>query len=137
DHELPDLSPAGVAARADLARATLAELDGLQPIDEVDAATLDAMRERLGLAVERHEAGEGLAPVNNLHSPVPYLRDVLDLMPTDTEQHWADIAARVAAIPAALAGYTESLRAQAASGRALTRRQVRVAVEQSRALAGV
>jgi uncharacterized protein (DUF885 family) len=135
DHELPDLSPEGVAARADLSRATLAELDGLEPVDEVDVATLDAMRERLGLAVERHEAGEDLAPVNNLHSPVQYVRDVLDLMPTDTEENWANIAARVAAIPSALAGYTESLRAQAASGRPLTRRQVRVAVEQSRKLA--
>ena len=70
DHEMTDLSPAGLAARAELARSTLQALDGASPADEVDEITLAAMHERLGLEVELHEAGEFLRDLNNLASPV-------------------------------------------------------------------
>ncbi|MGO1510438.1 MAG: DUF885 domain-containing protein [Actinomycetales bacterium] len=135
EHEWPDLSPDGVAARADLRRATLAELGTLRAEDDVDAVTIDVLRERLGLDVELHEAGEDLAPLNNIHSPVQNLRDVLDLMATGTSEQWDWIAERLTTIDTALAGYTESLRARAAAGHPLTERQVRVGIEQAAALA--
>ena len=83
DHEMTDHSPAGLEARAELTRSTLQALDGASPTDEIDQITLAAMRERLGLELELHEAGEFLRYLNNIASPVQNLRDVFDVMPTD------------------------------------------------------
>ncbi|MGC5617230.1 DUF885 domain-containing protein [Georgenia sp. Z1491] len=135
EHEWPDLTPDGVAARADLRRATLAELFRLEAADDVDAVTADVLRERLGAGIALHEAGEDLAPLNNLHGPLQNLRDTFDLMATDTAEHWSWIAERLRTLPGALAGYTEALRTQAAQGRYPSRRQVRIGVEQARELA--
>jgi uncharacterized protein (DUF885 family) len=135
DHEMTDLSPAGHAARADAARAVLRELDATTPVDDVDDVTLAVMRERLGLDLELDEAGEWLAQLNNIASPVQDLRDVFDLMPTGSTEAWENIAARLNALPAALAGYRESLREGAARGRVPAARQVAIGVTQAEELA--
>ncbi|WP_418277559.1 DUF885 domain-containing protein [Isoptericola jiangsuensis] len=141
DHELPDFSPAGHEARAEVDRALLRRLDELEtageaPVDDVDQVTLAALRERVGLAVEQHEAGDPQRSLNNIESPVQQLRDLFDVAPTGTVEAWENIAARLNAVPQALAGYTESLRWSAERGRVAAIRQVRAAVEQSRDLAG-
>lgn len=141
DHELPDLSPAGHEARADLDRALLRELDELEasgraPVDDVDRVTLAAMRERVGLALELHGAGEPQASLNNIESPVQQLRDLFDVVPTGTVEAWENVAARLNAVPDALAGYRESLTLSAERGRIAAIRQVRAAVGQARDLAG-
>lgn len=135
DHEMTDLSPAGHAARADAARALLAALSSQQPTDETDRVTLAAMRERVGLEVELHDAGEMLGSLNVIASPVQGLRDVFDLMPTDTVEHWSNIAARLNALPTAMAGYCESLRVAAGRGRVAAVRQVEAAIAQATDLA--
>jgi len=135
DHLSTDLSPAGIAALADAARAVLAELDGAQPQDAVDEVTLAAMRERIGLELELFEAGELHAQLNNIASPVQYLRDVYDIMPTATVEDWSNIASRMAALPATMAGFVESLRYAAERGRVAASRQVELCVEQARELA--
>ena len=132
DHELTDVSPDGHAARASLARATLATLDATVPVDQTDAVTAAALRERLGLIVERAELGLDLADVNNISSPVQTFRDIFDITPTSTDEDWSVVAARLAAVPAALAGYRESLRAAQAGGWAPAARQVRAAAKQAR-----
>ena len=136
DHLMTDLSPAGWEARADSARAVLAELDGVAPADDVDRVTVAAMRERIGLEVALHEADEWIGQLNNIASPVQELRDVFDLMPTDTAEHWANIAARLNALPDAVAGVTESLRLAASRGRVAPIRQVNECVTQAEELAG-
>ena len=83
---LDDLSPAGLAAHSELRRRTLAELEAATPVDDVDRVTVEAMRERLGLAEEIHAAGLDAMELNNIASPMQAVRDVLDLMPTDTEE---------------------------------------------------
>src|SRR5690606_21267602 len=114
DHLVTDLSPAGHEARAEADRAVLRELDGLEPVDDVDRVTLAAMRERVGLQLELHEAGEPLASLNNIASPVQELRDVFDIMPTGTVEAWENIASRLNGLPSAIDGYMASL-AEAAS----------------------
>lgn len=132
DHEAPDWSPAGTAARAAAVRETLAALDGLDPVDDVDRVTAAAMRERLGLELELFEAGELLAPLNNISSPAQDLRDVFDLMPTATPEDWETIALRLLAAPAALDGYVESLREAVRTGPVPARRQVELVAAQAR-----
>ena len=135
DHLLDDLSPAGHAANAALNRATLAKLAELTPADATDEVTAASMRDRLGLELESFEAGDHERDLNNIASPVQAVRDVFDLMPTATAEHWANIAARMSALPGALAGYTQTLRAGIAGGRTPSRRQVDLAVVETAGLA--
>lgn len=137
DAEMTDLSPDGVAARADVARATLRTLDATiaapgTVLDDVDRVTVAALRERLGLEVELADAGETLAPLNVIASPVQDLREVFDVAPQGTVDAWQDVAARLAAIPAALDGYAESLRLAASRGSLSALRQVRAVAQQAR-----
>ena len=131
DTEFQDFSPAGIAEFAAAARETIDELAGLAPADDVDAVTLDAMRERLGLQLEIHETGWDAAELNNIESPAQNIRSIFDLMPTDTQEHWEHIAGRAHNVPGALRGYIESLRAAMAAGRVSASRQVGIVIEQT------
>ncbi|OMC02667.1 hypothetical protein A5733_25540 [Mycobacterium sp. NS-7484] len=135
DDDVTDYSPQGVAARAEAARATLAELDGTAPVDEVDVVTVAALRERLGAIIDVHEAGLDLGELNVIASPLQTMRDVFDLMATDTEDDWALIAARLAKIPERAAGYAQALRDAVQAGNAPARRQVTRGVSQAQQIA--
>ncbi|CAM3074229.1 hypothetical protein PSET11_02439 [Arthrobacter ulcerisalmonis] len=129
--EYQDFSPAGIAEFAAAARQALADLDGLEPVDDVDAVTLDAMRERLGLQLLINESGWDHADLNNIASPAQDIRAIFDLMPTDTVQDWEHIAGRAHHVPAAITGYIDSLRVGLAAGKVAAARQVRIVVEQT------
>ncbi|MER5813078.1 DUF885 domain-containing protein [Streptomyces sp. NPDC002033] len=110
---LPDFSPAGRAAVAELSRATLARLDAAERLPGADT---DAerrcgrlLRERLNAELAVYEADEDLRAVSNIHSPAHSVREVFTLTPADTDEDWAAIAERLRAVPAAYAGYRESL----------------------------
>jgi uncharacterized protein (DUF885 family) len=129
--EYPDYSPAGIAEFANAARSALAALDGLEARDDVDAVTLDAMGERLGLQLEIHGSGWDEAELNNIASPAQDIRAIFDLMPTGTWQHWEHIAGRALNVPAALRGYMDSLRRARDEGRVSAARQVSIVIEQA------
>ncbi|GAA1565843.1 DUF885 domain-containing protein [Streptomyces globosus] len=111
---LPDFSPAGRAAVADLARTTLARLDAAERLPGADSDAerrcARLLRERLTAELAVYEADEDLRTVSNIHSPAHAVREVFTLTPTDTEEDWAAIAERLRAVPAALDGYRECLR---------------------------
>lgn len=111
--KLPDFSPAGRLAAADLATATLARLDEAERLPGADT---DAerrcgrlLRERLTAELAVHAAEEDLRAVSNIHSPAHAVREVFTVTPTETAEDWAAVAERLRAVPAALAGYQESL----------------------------
>ncbi|QZT59347.1 DUF885 domain-containing protein [Mycolicibacterium austroafricanum] len=131
DDQITDYSPDGVKERADAARAALRDLDDTEPADAVDVVTVAAMRERLGVLLEMHDGGLDLGELNVIASPLQTMRDVFDLMPTDTEDDWATIDRRLAQIPRRVAGYADALRASAVSGAAPAARQVRRGIQQA------
>ncbi len=128
--ELDDLSTQGYAAQADLARQTLAALGAADPVDDVDRVTVAAMRERLGLVVETHEAGYDRMELNVIASPLQSCRDVFDLMATDSQEDWATIATRLGEVPRALEQYLTTLRESADRGMVTPRRQVEACIRQ-------
>ncbi|MEW1955023.1 DUF885 domain-containing protein [Terrabacter sp. NPDC080008] len=134
DEDLDDLSPAGSAAHSELRRRTLAELEAATPADDVDAVTVAAMTERLQLAEDRYAAGLDEMSLNVIASPLQGVRDVFDLMPQDTPEHWRTFAVRLGKIPAALEGYRESLLLARERGQVTPRRQVVACAEQTRDL---
>ncbi|MFD1212426.1 DUF885 domain-containing protein [Arthrobacter sp. GCM10027362] len=133
--EYDDYSPAGLDAFAAAARQALAQLDGLEPADDVDRVTLDAMRERLGLDLEIHGTGWKLAELNNIASPAQGIRAVFDLMPTATARDWEHIAGRMANVPGAVDGYIASLRTARDRGLVAAARQVETVIGQTAAYA--
>ncbi|WP_189447766.1 DUF885 domain-containing protein [Streptomyces abikoensis] len=110
---LPDFSPEGQAAVADLARATLAALTEAEarPGGDSDGERRCArlLRERLTAELAVHDAGEHLRAVSNIHSPLHAVREVFTLMPLDGKDDWSAVAERLRAVPAALEGYRASL----------------------------
>lgn len=127
---LEDLSPAGHEARYRAAQATLAALEAAEPVDEVDVVTKADLAGDLRLSIELYEAGAHLRDLNVIASPPQDLRSVFDLMPTDTVEDWTLISDRLRAVPAALDGYVQTLRAGIEAGVVPARRQVREVVTQ-------
>ena len=128
--EYDDLSPDGHNEVDALNRATLAALDGLAATDDVDTVTLSALRERLGLAVETHAKQADLMDIAGIESGLHNIREVYDLMPTETVDQWATIARRLQAIPSAINGWFVSQMAGIEAGVHPAIRQVNLLAEQ-------
>ncbi|MCG7203510.1 DUF885 domain-containing protein [Streptomyces arenae] len=110
---LPDTSPAGDEALAQLQRATLAKLDEAerQPgaDSDIERRCARLLRERLTASLAVHEADESLRAVSNLSSIAHSVRQVFTVTPVATEEDWAAVAERLRAVPAAFEGYRQSL----------------------------
>ena len=125
EHELTDYSPAGAAARAELAART---------IQELEAAPIESDGDRIavggdaGATPERRRpvrAGERLRDLRVIGSPVGSIRACFDLMAYDTPDDWDIVRRRMLAVPGALAELRphRSARAwRAASWRPVARR---------------
>ena len=136
DDRLTDLSPDGYAAREALTRRALAEATAAQPSDEREQVAQDAFVERLGLDVELYDAHVTQSQVSVLTSGLHEVRSVFDLMPTEGEEAWSNIDARLAAIPQTLDGYRETLTRAAAAGHVSARRQLSAVAAQVRSWTG-
>ncbi|MDO5700776.1 MAG: DUF885 domain-containing protein [Bowdeniella nasicola] len=137
DDQLGDYSPEGHEAIADHTRATLREVEHCEVVDDVDRVTQAAMRERLGVELELYEAGEHLRDLNVIASPPQELRDIFSLAPQETEEDWANIAARMDALPEAIASYAQSLRAGRAAETLPSLRQIEAVIKQADDVADV
>lgn len=123
DHEMTDLSPDGFAAREEMAARALEAVRAATPVDAREAAARDAFVERLGLAAEFTAAGLERSELSVISSGLHSVRQVFDLMPTDGEGAWENIDARLAAVPATLAGYRVTLADEARQGNVVAERQ--------------
>ncbi|WP_030235733.1 DUF885 domain-containing protein [Streptomyces sp. NRRL S-350] len=134
DDRLPDLSPAGPAAIADLARRTLARLDEAERAgaaeNEAERRCARLLRERLTAELAVHDAGEHFRAVRNLASPLHDLRESFTLMATGTEAEWQVVGRRLAKVPVALEQYRQTLAAGVERGLLSGPRQVTTVVGQ-------
>ena len=123
DGEVTDLSPEGFARREELVRRALAAAGAAEPADDRERAAKEAFLERLGLELERHQAGIPQSEVSVIASGLHDLRSSFDLMDTGSEAGWRAVDSRLAGVPAALEGYRRTLVENAAQGRVSARRQ--------------
>jgi uncharacterized protein (DUF885 family) len=130
DHQLDDLSPAGYQAKADLNRRTLAAVDAFEPASEGERVAQASMQERIGLWLERYDAGEVASEVNVITSALHEARGSFDLMDSEGEEAVANIAARLGRIASAVEQYKETLRAEADAGHVSARAQMIEAAKQ-------
>ncbi|WP_211239792.1 DUF885 domain-containing protein [Jiangella gansuensis] len=134
DDASTDLSPDGFAERRQLTQQILAALDTATAADERERVAGEAMRERLGLDLEMDDAGLNRS-LNVIDSPMHWVRETFDLMPTETDDQWASINARLRQVPTALEQYRQTMLADTAAGRPPALRQVLAVAEQARRIA--
>jgi len=127
-----DYSPAGHEQLIGEVRKTIAALDAATPVDDVDEVTKTDLRSELMLQVESHDAGLHLRDLNVIASPAQEIREVFDLMPTDSVDDWETVSARLQALPAAIDGYIQTLRLGIRTGITPAKRQVREVFEQAK-----
>ena len=113
---LPDLSPEGASEHVQLARRALRELSTLADEDPVDRRCRGLMEDRLGLVLSRFGAGEHLRPLSVLAGAPAEIQGAFELMATGSDADWANVAARVSALPRALSSLRASLEEGIRSG---------------------
>jgi uncharacterized protein (DUF885 family) len=126
-----DYGPDGEAARAELVETTLARLDLLPVTGPADRLAANYARERLSADAAWHRAGEPLRVLRGQFGLVTAVRDSVDLLPTGTPEQCRDVVARLAAIPAMLAGWRETLQLGLDRGTPAARRQAVEAADQA------
>ncbi|TFD78112.1 DUF885 domain-containing protein [Cryobacterium sp. Sr8] len=119
-----DYSPAGHERTIEAAKRVIAQLDAATAVDDVDEVTQTDLRSDLALEVESSEAQLQLRDLNVIASPAQGIREIFDLMPTDTVGDWENISSRLGNLPAAIDGYIETLRLGIERGITPARRQV-------------
>jgi uncharacterized protein (DUF885 family) len=137
DEDLTDYSPEGHESRAELTARAIRAIEAAEPADDSERAAKAVFLERNGLSMEFHDAGLDLSSLNVIASPVQDLRQLFDLMPTETPEQWATIATRLAKVPEALAGLRASLAKAADRGVVSALRQVTRVAEQCDTWAGL
>jgi len=119
-----DYSPAGHERTLEAARRVIASLDAATAVDGIDEVTQTDLRSDLALEVESSEAQLQLRDLNVIASPAQSIREIFDLMPTDTVEDWDNVSSRLGNLPAAIDGYIETLRLGIERGVTPARRQV-------------
>ena len=112
-------------------RKTLASIQGATAVDAVDEVTKMDLSRELQLQIDKHDAGFDQRDLNVIESAPQSLRDIFDLMPTDSEEDWSHVATRMRNLPMAMEGYIQTLRTGIAAGNVPAIRQIREVVAQA------
>ena len=133
---LTDYSPDGIAALADLLRKTIRDVKAATPTSEPERLGQGFLADWAGGELGVIEAGERERMLSNIVGAPASTRSIFDLMDRSTSEAWELIAARLAAVPASMAGYRASLEVGLARGQAAARRQALVVADQCATWAG-
>jgi uncharacterized protein (DUF885 family) len=137
DDEMTDFSPDGYEERYEHARTTLRALARAAITDDRDRIAADVLREDLETTIELYDAGEHLRTLNIIASPVQYVRMCFDMMPTESEDDWDVVAARLGLVRAGLSSFQASLTEGVHQGLVAARRQAVECMRQAETWAGV
>src|SRR5215204_5229141 len=136
DDSWSDYSPSGLADRVGHIRATIAALHTAAPCDERENSAKEAMLERLSLDVELYDAHITASRVSVIGGQAQEIRAIFDLMPTDSEDAWRNVAARLRSVHRPLGQVQETLTAEARDGNISAVRQIYATIEQIRSWTG-
>ena len=130
DHELPDYTADGFAARADLLRRARSAMAAAAPSDDREHVAKSSFLERADVGLDQADAHTAQSRISVIESAAHEIRGVFDLMATETEEDWSTISTRLAAVPRALADYRVTLLDEADHGHVSPRRQMTEAAKQ-------
>src|SRR5579863_403943 len=114
DHLLPRYDGERYAEDAAFAATFRGELGAIAPGDDVDRIAAAVIDERLANHEALAAAGESARTFGTIHSPVSEVRQVFELMATDTREDLDVVAARLHAVPGCLASWQAGLEEVAA-----------------------
>jgi uncharacterized protein (DUF885 family) len=131
DHLLPDFSPAREQREITLVHEFIDELNGLSASDDIDRVALAVLRERLESRLGLLESGETAKTFSVIDSPLANIRQVFELMATDTAEQRAVIAQRLRQVRPSLVSWRLTMEELAATKQLPSRRHVRGVAEQA------
>lgn len=110
DHLPGDASPQVHADLEELFRRTRAEMAAHhEHPDPVQAFAARVTTDYLDQQLRELESKKWRRDLNHISSPFQHMRDVFDVMPRETPEHWENIVSRLNGYPGLLEGYRESL----------------------------
>jgi uncharacterized protein (DUF885 family) len=135
--DLDDFSPSGYERTMDIYDRYLVKLDEPvnAPVDEIDRIAAIVMRERLSSNRLLLASGEVARTFSVLDSPAGQIRQVFEIMSTETSQDREAIVRRLLRVPASLATWRETLDDLAAKKLLPAARQVSGVAEQTASFA--
>jgi uncharacterized protein (DUF885 family) len=136
DDSWSDYSPRGLAERIAHIRRTIAALHAATPGDERENTAKEAMLERLGMDVELYDAHITASRVSVIAGQAQEIRAIFDLMPTDSDDAWRNIAARLRSVQRPLSQVRETLSTEARDGNISAVRQIDATIDQIRSWTG-
>lgn len=137
DHLWGEGGQAELDAFTGLISDTLSQIEALSATDDRwDLLARRVAREYLALHQAIVESGEPYRDLNSIASPAQGIRGVFDIMPTETEEHWENISARLNSISSPLAAYRSLLEVGRSRGDTVPVRQVDAVAKECRAYAG-
>jgi uncharacterized protein (DUF885 family) len=133
---LTDYSPEGFAARAELARRTLAALEAAPVATDAGRVAAAMLRERLEVDLDLAAAGVPDADLNTIDGPLQRLWRAIEVLDQGSDTPWEAQRARIQALPRALGGLRQSLVRAREDGRVAARRQIEACVRQCSQMPG-
>ncbi len=130
EDRLPDYTPDGYAARADLLRRARAEMATASPSDDRERVAQSSFLERADSSLALADAHQPESAVSVIDSALHEMRGAFDLMATTTADDWAAISARLGAVPQAVSEIRRTLLHEADHGHVSPRRQMLEAAKQ-------
>lgn len=130
EQQLTDYSPEAADRMADAERDVLQQVQAEEPTTVAARRCRETVIEDMSASLERYDAGYHYDGMNILHSPVQSLRQIFDMMPRESEQDIANIAARMRQIPDALHSYQRTLTEGIDRGMTASVRQTNGCIEQ-------
>ncbi|MFZ9744502.1 MAG: DUF885 domain-containing protein [Aquiluna sp.] len=137
ERDMDDHSPEALKQSRDDASEQIRKLEALNPQDEVDEVSKDALLQELQKEVKTYDAGLYFRDLNNIASPAQGIRDIFDLSATATETDWDNLAARMNKVAESLRGYAETLRVSIKNSDAPAKRQVEEVIGQVKQITAV
>lgn len=131
EKDVDDFSPDALKQDRDDYAGLISRLEAQEPKDEVDRVTKEAMIADADLSIRTYDSGLLFRNMNNIASPAQDIRDIFDLSPTESVEHWENLEARMSKVPQAIAGYIESLRVGIKNDDTPAKRQVEEIISQA------
>ena len=124
DDQLPDFSPEGTRRHIEATEHALRGLKTLVAGDDIDRLALWVMDERLTTRLSLLESGEAERVFSVISSPLSEIRQVFELMGSDSAEERDVIARRLDQVPASLTSWRRTIEALAERGELPSRRHV-------------
>jgi uncharacterized protein (DUF885 family) len=106
---LTDYGAEAQESRAEIARDLLNAVARETPTNDRDRVAAESIRDRLGIELDQHEAGEWMRELRVFGSPPQAIQQTFELLPHETVPDWESVAERLAHVPRAITSYRTAL----------------------------